>query len=83
MRIPAIYFDDGSFFYPFDLYGFVKNGVAAGVAKAPEDLPQIINQLSTDIIVNNFVNCKYYCSTVNSDDENKSSDLLLNYYEKL
>lgn len=76
MKVKTIYIDDGV--AQFDLYGFVKHGITTPVA-AIQDIEREINSLSYEAVEQHYQKCQYYCSTVNTANENKSKELILNY----
>lgn len=74
MKVKTIYIDDQ--IAQYDLYGFVKNGVATPVNSMVELRTEIEN-IDFQKVEAQFNNCKYYCSTVNTSEENKSKELIL------
>lgn len=74
MKIKTIYIDDK--LSPFDLYGFVKNGITTFVNNSI-DIKQILDNLNQLDIEKQYLNCQYYCSTVGTKFENKSKELIL------
>lgn len=74
MKVKTIYMDDEVAQY--DLYGFVKNGIATPVASF-DDLSRELLHVDFQKVEEQFNNCKYYCSTVNTADENRSKELIL------
>lgn len=83
MKIPAIHFDDGSFFFPFDFYGLVKNEVAYCTVSQPGKLTEIVSNLSAERVAQNFSNTKYYCSTIGTDREGKSLEILAGLFQQI
>lgn len=80
MKVKTIYIDDK--FAQYDLYGFVKNGITTPVSSIPE-ITDLLNTLSYDEVEDHYQKCQYYCSTVNTENENKSKELILNYLLQL
>lgn len=76
MKIKTLYIDDKM--AQLDLYGFVKNGITTFVKNSSE-ITQALDTISYAEIDEKYQNCKYYCSTVNTDYENKSKELILKY----
>lgn len=76
MKVKTIYIDDGV--AQFDLYGFIKNGITT-FAQNTEKITQMLNEIDSLQIENQYANCKYYCSTVNTSFENKSRELILKH----
>lgn len=74
MKVKTIYIDDKVAQY--DLYGFVKNRIATPVHSLAE-LKEELQQIDFQKVEEQFSNCKYYCSTVNTDFENSSKDLII------
>lgn len=81
MRIPAIHFDDESFFFPYDLYGYVRNNVAYRAIKNANEIPDLLDHLDWQKVNECFMNCRYYCATIGTPLENKSTELIVNYYK--
>jgi hypothetical protein len=81
MRIPTLYFDDKVF--PFDLYGYVRHGVVTTSIEDFETIAQVIDSVMRADVTRTFANCRYYCSTVNTEDENRSADILLKFYNTI
>ena len=79
-KIKTLYIDDK--IAEFDLYGFVKNGITT-FTKNNDDLVNAINNINLVDVDNNYSNSKYYCSTVNSEYENKSKELILKHLFEL
>jgi hypothetical protein len=76
MKVKTIYIDDK--IAQFDLYGFVRNGITTAVKESAE-ITTVLNLLSYDEVEKQYQNCQYYCSTVNTENENNSKALILNY----
>ncbi len=74
MKVKTIYIDDKVAQY--DLYGFVKNGIATAVHSMAE-LKKELQQIDFQKVEEQFSNCKYYCSTVNTEFENSSKELIM------
>lgn len=74
MKIKTYYIDDKV--ACFDLYGYIKNGITTFVENV-ELLTQHIEQLEESEIEQQYNNAKYYCSTVNTEYENHSKELIL------
>jgi|GEM_PF-2503637 len=74
MKVKTIYIDDKVAQY--DFYGFVKNSIATPVHSL-EELKEELQQMDFQKIEEQFDNCKYYCSTVNTAFENSSKDLII------
>ena len=74
MKIKTYYIDDKV--ACFDLYGYIKNGITTFVENV-ELLPQQIEQLEENEIEQQYNNARYYCSTVNTEYENHSKELIL------
>jgi hypothetical protein len=76
MKTKTIYIDDK--ISKLDLYGFIKNGVTTF---APNSLAitQMLNAMDVSQIESQYLNCNFYCSTVNTVYENKSRELILNH----
>ncbi|WP_293893646.1 hypothetical protein [Flavobacterium sp.] len=74
MKVKTYYIDDKV--ACFDLYGYIKNGITTFVENV-EFLPQHIEQLEENEIEQQYNNAKYYCSTVNTEYENHSKELIL------
>ncbi len=74
MKIKTIYIDDKVAQY--DLYGFVKNGIATAVHSMAE-LKKELQQIDFQKVEEQFNNCNYYCSTVNTEFENSSKELIM------
>jgi hypothetical protein len=74
MKIKTYYINDQV--ACFDLYGYIKNGITTFIENV-EDLPQYIEQLEENEITQQYENSKYYCSTVNTEYENHSKELIL------
>jgi hypothetical protein len=72
MRVKSIYIDDK--FSPFDLYGFIKNGVTEFAEV--ENIAHSIDNILFSEVQKNFINSKYYCDTINTINENKSKELI-------
>lgn len=82
MKMPSIHFDDGSFFFPYDLYGFVKHDVAYCSVKHADDLTGIMETLKKERVLENFEHARYYCSTVGTPREGKSTGILVELYHQ-
>jgi hypothetical protein len=78
MKLPTLYFDDKVF--PFDLYGYVKHGVVTASLEDFHEIPEVIDRLEQADTLGSFARCKYYCDTVNTDRENRSSEILVDLY---
>lgn len=78
MKIKTIYIDDQVAQY--DLYGFVKNGIATPVSSF-EELQKELQQIDFQKVEEQYNNCKYYCSTINTEFENKSKDFIIKILE--
>lgn len=76
MKVKTIYIDDAVAQY--DLYGFIKNGITTPVSSI-QDIAGVLNALSYEEVERHYEKCQYYCSTVNTANENKSKELILNY----
>jgi len=75
MKVKTLYIDDKV--ARFDLYGFVKNGITE-VLPSLEDLPSVLSRPDlAEHLEDYYQNCQYYCSTVNTQHENKSKELIL------
>lgn len=79
MRVGAIHFDDGSFFFPYDLYGYVRNEIVCDAVRTVAELGTAIDNLSDEKIEKSFGRCKYYDASIGSNRENDSTDLLVTY----
>lgn len=75
MKVKTIYIDDE--IAQYDLYGFVKNGIATPISSF-EELEKELQNIDFEQVEAQYQNCKYYCSTVNTSFENKSKELILN-----
>jgi hypothetical protein len=76
MRVRTLYIDDKCL--PFDLYGYVKHGVTTFVDV--QDIKKTIESTSFEDIQQNYNCCKYYCDTINTVNENKSNDFLMDIF---
>jgi hypothetical protein len=83
MKMPSIHFDDGSFFFPFDMYGLVGHGVAYQSVNNPGVLTAVIDSLDKQRVKACFLNGEYYCSTINTRAENRSVEILLQFYHEI
>jgi hypothetical protein len=76
MKTKTIYIDDK--IAQLDMYGFIKNGITT-FAHHSGEITQMLNEMDASQIESQYANCSYYCSTVNTDFENKSRELILNH----
>lgn len=75
MKVKTLYIDDKV--AQFDLYGFVKNGVTEALPSVI-DLAKVLSQPDLGHDTDKYYqNCRYYCSTVNTDYQNRSKELIL------
>jgi hypothetical protein len=77
MKIPTVYFDDQVF--PFDLYGYVKNGIVTCAVKQLTEIPKALENING--ADKSFFRTKYYCDTVGTEYENKSSEMIVDFYK--
>ncbi len=76
MKTQTIYIDDK--IAQLDLYGFIKNEITT-FAQNPDAITRMLDSIDASQTERLYANCQYYCSTVNTEFENRSRELILNY----